>query len=255
MGATTTEEYTRYVEKDAALARRFQPIYVKEPSVDDTVSMLTGIRHKFESHHSITIEDSALYAAAALSDKYIPTRRLPDKAIDLIDEAASKLRLQQETLPPEILAMDAQLEEYQIHGIDGEGKGDNSVINDVKLKRERIHALWVEVKEKPSKMSNLRHVTSLLVEERKRVVRLGNFERARYIEGTELPSKQVEIGKILAELKAMKEGTWEGIQGTNIQGKLSDILPSVSFTLHILTLTLHETTSRLGRCTRLPLRA
>ena len=231
MGATTTEEYTRYVEKDAALARRFQPIYVKEPSVDDTVSMLTGIRHKFESHHSITIEDSALYAAAALSDKYIPTRRLPDKAIDLIDEAASKLRLQQETLPPEILAMDAQLEEYQIHGIDGEGKGDNSVINDVKLKRERIHALWVEVKEKLSKMSNLRHVTSLLVEERKRVVRLGNFERARYIEGTELPSKQAEIGKILAELKAMKEGTWEGIQGTNIQGKLSDILPSVSFTV------------------------
>jgi ATP-dependent Clp protease ATP-binding subunit ClpB len=230
MGATTTEEYTRYIEKDAALARRFQPIYVKEPSIDDTVSMLTGIRHKFESHHSITIEDAALQAAAALSDRYIPNRRLPDKAIDLIDEAASKLRLQQETLPPEILAMDAQLEQYKIHGDDGGGDGNSFTIDDLKARREQTHALWSEIKEKLSKMSNLRHATSLLKEEKKRVVRLGNFERARYIEGSELPSKTAEIETLLEELTAIKEGTREGIQG-EIEGNLRALLPSVSFTV------------------------
>lgn len=231
MGATTTEEYTRYVEKDAALARRFQPIYVKEPSVDDTVRMLKGIRHKFESHHSITIEDDALQAAAALSDRYIPNRRLPDKAIDLIDEAASKLRLQQETLPPEILAMDAQLEQYKIHGNDDGSGGKSNTIDDLLKRRELAHALWSEIKEKLQKMSNLRHVMSLLLEEKKRVVRLGNFERARYIEGTELPSKQAEVNDLLSELAAIKEGSREGSRDKTMEGTVRPLLPSVTFTV------------------------
>jgi ATP-dependent Clp protease ATP-binding subunit ClpC len=99
IGATTADEYRRYIEKDAALARRFQPIYLEEPSLDETVEILRALRPRYEAHHKVTIDDSALVAAARLSDRYITDRQLPDKAIDFIDEAASKLRIDAETLP------------------------------------------------------------------------------------------------------------------------------------------------------------
>jgi ATP-dependent Clp protease ATP-binding subunit ClpC len=99
IGATTADEYRRYIEKDAALARRFQPIYLEEPSLDETVEILKALRPRYEAHHKVTIDDSALVAAARLSDRYITDRQLPDKAIDFIDEAASKLRIDAETLP------------------------------------------------------------------------------------------------------------------------------------------------------------
>jgi ATP-dependent Clp protease ATP-binding subunit ClpC len=99
IGATTADEYRRYIEKDAALERRFQPIYLEEPSLDETVEILKALRPRYEAHHKVTIDDSALVAAARLSDRYITDRQLPDKAIDFIDEAASKLRIDAETLP------------------------------------------------------------------------------------------------------------------------------------------------------------
>jgi ATP-dependent Clp protease ATP-binding subunit ClpC len=99
IGATTADEYRRYIEKDAALARRFQPIYLEEPSLDETMEILKALRPRYEAHHKVTIDDSALVAAARLSDRYITDRQLPDKAIDFIDEAASKLRIDAETLP------------------------------------------------------------------------------------------------------------------------------------------------------------
>ena len=94
IGATTLDEYRKYVEKDAALARRFQPIVVEEPTVSDTISILRGIKDKYEMHHGVRISDSALVAAATLSHRYITDRFLPDKAIDLMDEAASRLRME-----------------------------------------------------------------------------------------------------------------------------------------------------------------
>ncbi len=94
VGATTLDEYRKYVEKDAALARRFQPVYVSEPTVEDTISILRGLKEKYELHHGVRITDAALVAAATLSNRYITDRFLPDKAIDLIDEAASRLRMQ-----------------------------------------------------------------------------------------------------------------------------------------------------------------
>jgi ATP-dependent Clp protease ATP-binding subunit ClpB len=114
VGATTLDEYRKYVEKDAALARRFQPVLVSEPTVEDTISILRGIKEKYELHHGVRISDSALVAAATLSHRYITDRFLPDKAIDLMDEAASRLRMEVDSKPEELDALDRQILQLQI---------------------------------------------------------------------------------------------------------------------------------------------
>ncbi len=114
IGATTLDEYRKHVEKDAALARRFQPVFVSEPTVEDTISILRGIKEKYELHHGVRITDSALVAAATLSHRYITDRFLPDKAIDLMDEAASRLRMEVDSKPEELDALDRQILQFQI---------------------------------------------------------------------------------------------------------------------------------------------
>ncbi|WP_281980822.1 ATP-dependent chaperone ClpB [Thalassorhabdomicrobium marinisediminis] len=114
IGATTLDEYRKYVEKDAALARRFQPLVVQEPTVEDTISILRGIKEKYELHHGVRISDSALVSAATLSHRYITDRFLPDKAIDLVDEAASRLRMEVDSKPEELDALDRQIMQLQI---------------------------------------------------------------------------------------------------------------------------------------------
>ncbi|WP_282601895.1 ATP-dependent chaperone ClpB [Paracoccus sp. PARArs4] len=114
VGATTLDEYRKYIEKDAALARRFQPVMVEEPTVDDTISILRGIKEKYELHHGVRISDAALVAAAQLSNRYITDRFLPDKAIDLVDEAASRLRMEVDSKPEELDALDRQILQMQI---------------------------------------------------------------------------------------------------------------------------------------------
>ena len=114
VGATTLDEYRKYVEKDAALARRFQPLMVEEPTVEDTISILRGIKEKYELHHGVRISDAALVAAATLSHRYITDRFLPDKAIDLMDEAASRLRMEVDSKPEELDALDRQILQMQI---------------------------------------------------------------------------------------------------------------------------------------------
>ena len=114
IGATTLDEYRKYIEKDAALARRFQTVLVSEPTVEDTISILRGLKEKYEQHHRVRITDSALVAAADLSNRYISDRFLPDKAIDLVDEAASRLRMELDSMPAEIDAVDRQLTQMQI---------------------------------------------------------------------------------------------------------------------------------------------
>ncbi|MDY6858333.1 MAG: ATP-dependent chaperone ClpB [Pseudomonadota bacterium] len=116
IGATTLDEYRKHVEKDAALARRFQPVMVDEPTVEDTISILRGIKEKYELHHGVRISDSALVAAATLSHRYITDRFLPDKAIDLMDEAASRLRMEVDSKPEELDALDRQILQLQIEG-------------------------------------------------------------------------------------------------------------------------------------------
>ena len=114
IGATTLNEYRKYIEKDAALERRFQPILVAEPSVEDTISILRGLKERYEVHHGVRIKDSAIIAAATLSKRYITDRFLPDKAIDLIDEAASKLRIEIDSLPAEIDEIERRIRQEEI---------------------------------------------------------------------------------------------------------------------------------------------
>ena len=117
VGATTLEEYRKHIEKDAALARRFQPVFVGEPSVEDTISILRGIKEKYEVHHGVRITDSAIVAAATLSHRYITDRFLPDKAIDLVDEAGSKLRIEIDSLPTEIDVVERRIRQLEIERV------------------------------------------------------------------------------------------------------------------------------------------
>lgn len=112
IGATTLDEYRKYIEKDAALERRFQPIIVGAPTTDEAIDILKGVRDKYEAHHKVTITDAAIEAAVQLSDRYIADRQLPDKAIDLIDEACSKVRLKAYTAPPEVKQLENDIRTY-----------------------------------------------------------------------------------------------------------------------------------------------
>ena len=114
VGATTLDEYRKYVEKDAALARRFQPVFVNEPTVEDTISILRGLKEKYEVHHGVRITDAAIVAAATLSNRYITDRFLPDKAIDLMDEAGSRLRMQVDSKPEELDELDRRIMQLKI---------------------------------------------------------------------------------------------------------------------------------------------
>src|SRR6267154_4638554 len=114
VGATTLDEYRKYIEKDAALERRFQPVFVGEPSVPDTIAILRGLKERYEVHHGVRITDNALVAAAVLSHRYIADRFLPDKAIDLVDEAASRLRIEIDSLPEEIDQLERRIVQLEI---------------------------------------------------------------------------------------------------------------------------------------------
>src|SRR5208282_3192677 len=114
IGATTLDEYRKHIEKDPALERRFQPVYVSEPSVEATIAILRGLKERYEVHHGVRIQDSALVAAAMLSHRYIADRFLPDKAIDLIDEAASRLRMELDSMPTEIDQLERQIQQLEI---------------------------------------------------------------------------------------------------------------------------------------------
>src|SRR5437868_8521110 len=114
IGATTLDEYRKYIEKDAALERRFQTVFVGEPSVEDTIAILRGLKERYEVHHGVRIQDAALVAAAVLSDRYITGRQLPDKAIDLVDEAASRLRIEIDSMPFEIDVLRRQVERLKM---------------------------------------------------------------------------------------------------------------------------------------------
>ena len=114
IGATTLDEYRKYIEKDAALERRFQPVVVGQPSVEDTIAILRGLKERYEVHHGVRIQDAALVAAAVLSDRYVTGRFLPDKAIDLMDEAASRLRIEIDSLPTEIDVVTRRMRQLEI---------------------------------------------------------------------------------------------------------------------------------------------
>lgn len=152
IGATTLDEYRKYIEKDAALERRFQPVMVEEPTVEDTVSILRGLRERYEIHHGVRIQDAALVAAATLSNRYITDRFLPDKAIDLIDEAAAKLRTEIESMPEELENLQRRILQLEIEREALKKEKDSASkerlkalekeLADLKAKRDALHARW-----------------------------------------------------------------------------------------------------------------
>ena len=147
VGATTLDEYRQHIEKDAALERRFQPILVGEPSVEDTIAILTGLRDKYEAHHKVSISDEALAAAATLSDRYIGDRFLPDKAIDLLDEAASKMRIETTMLPPDLRAMEVKLNELAREGAAAVQAQDYERAAQLRDQADRIQKTFVQAKD------------------------------------------------------------------------------------------------------------
>ena len=166
IGATTLDEYRKYIEKDAALERRFQPVYVGEPSVEDTISILRGLRERYEVHHKVKILDSALVAAAMLSHRYIADRFLPDKAIDLVDEAASKLRMEITSMPVELDEAERRIMQLEIEREalrkekDDASKGRLSALErelaDLKEERDALRSRWDQERQAIQAISELR---------------------------------------------------------------------------------------------------
>ncbi len=149
IGATTLDEYRKYIEKDAALERRFQPVFVGEPSVEDTISILRGLKQRYETHHGVQIKDSALVAAAQLSSRYITDRFLPDKAIDLVDEAASRLAMEMDSVPEEIDTVQRRLTQLELAARQLADENDDGV-------KARLESVQSEMKEKRRELASLR---------------------------------------------------------------------------------------------------
>ncbi len=211
IGATTLDEYRKHVEKDAALTRRFQPVYVDEPSVEDTIFILRGLKEKYELHHGIRITDEALVAAAQLSNRYINDRFLPDKAIDVVDEAASHIRIRSDSKPDALDKIDRQLMQLKIEqaALMRENQGDSNTKRLEQIKAEiqaaeqesgtlsdqwsTVKQLMAEVKTLQQQLEDARH--SLDVSQRE-----GNLERAAELTYAVLPEISASLEKAKAEL-------------------------------------------------------
>lgn len=211
IGATTLEDYRKYLEKDAALERRFQTIMVEEPSVEETILILKGLRDKYESHHRVKITDSAVEAAAKLSDRYITGRFLPDKAIDLVDEACSKARLSVSTVPAQIKEMEKKLDEFV---------------------KEKEEAIKVQDFEKAAKLRDkYRHLKEKFVAEKKK------WEEKRNI--LEVSIREEEIAQVVSD--------WTGIPVVRLEEKEMDRLAKMEEELHKRIVGQHEAVVALTR--------
>ena len=215
IGATTLDEYRKYIEKDAALARRFQTVMVGEPSVEDTISILRGLKEKYEIYHGVHITDGALVAAADLSDRYIPDRFLPDKAIDLVDEAASRLRMELDSMPAEIDATERQLTQMQIEEQALMKESDDA-------SRERLEALrqemadvqerldvqkagWLNQKNAIDRVQELKGELDEARSEEERATRNGDLARASELRYSVIPGLEREMSAAEEEVEAQKD--------------------------------------------------
>jgi ATP-dependent Clp protease ATP-binding subunit ClpB len=199
IGATTLDEYRKHIEKDAALERRFQPIFVGEPSVADTIAILRGLKERYEAHHGVRIRDAALVAAAVLSDRYITDRFLPDKAIDLVDEAASRLRMEIDSSPVELDEADRRVRQLEIE-LAAMAKESKQVreplereLAEAKELRDELQARWLKEKEALDRVKEITHRIDELRQEYERAERAGDFNRAAEIRHGELPELEKEL--------------------------------------------------------------
>jgi ATP-dependent Clp protease ATP-binding subunit ClpB len=200
VGATTLDEYRKHIEKDAALERRFQPVLVGEPSVEDAIAILRGLKERYEVHHGVRIQDAALIAAATLSDRYIADRFLPDKAIDLIDEAASKLRIEIDSLPTEIDEVDRRVLQLEIELTSLANETDDASVErreaierelgDLRERSSAMKAEWQAEKDEIHKVSAVKERLEQAHRELERAEREADLERAAQLRHGEIPELQ-----------------------------------------------------------------
>ena len=229
IGATTLDEYRKHIEKDAALERRFQPVFVGEPSVADTIAILRGLKERYEAHHGVRIRDAALVAAAVLSDRYISDRQLPDKAIDLIDESASRLRMQIDSAPLELDESERRVRQLEIE-LAAMGKESKEVreplereLAEAKERRNGLAARWEQEKGALERIKEITRRIEELKMEAERAEREGNLQRVAEIRYGDLPALEEELeSREVVESPMVKEevdeddvaevvGRWTGI--------------------------------------------
>jgi ATP-dependent Clp protease ATP-binding subunit ClpB len=201
IGATTLDEYRKHIEKDAALERRFQPVFVGEPSVADSIAILRGLKERYEAHHGVRIRDAALVAAAVLSDRYISDRQLPDKAIDLVDESASRLRMEIDSSPLELDEAERRVRQLEIE-LAAMGKESKDVrepvereLADAKAQRDELAARWAKEKEALDRVKEITQKIDDLRMEAERAERQGDLQRVAEIRYGELPALETELAE------------------------------------------------------------
>jgi ATP-dependent Clp protease ATP-binding subunit ClpB len=235
IGATTLDEYKKHVEKDAALARRFQPVYVDEPTVEDTVSILRGLKEKYEAHHKVKITDGALVAAATLSHRYITDRFLPDKAIDLVDEAAARLRMQIDSKPEELDNLDREIVRLKIE--QEALKKERDAASKDRLKRlekdlaslqEKANALtakWKSEKDKLSSAAELQKQIDKAKYDLTDAIRRGDYQRAGELQYSVIPQLEGKLKSTDAAAAAGASGAGmlaeEAVTANHIAGVVS----------------------------------
>lgn len=245
IGATTLDEYRKYIEKDAALERRFQPVKVDEPTVEDAVAILRGLKERYEVHHGVRVQDGAIIAAAAMSDRYISDRFLPDKAVDLIDEAASRLKIELDSLPTEIDQIERQVMQLEMERQALEKESDEASAKRLALVKEEmanlrkdstgLMAQWRKEKGVIDEVRGLQGKIESLRTEAERAKRLGNLELASEITYGSLPDTEKALEDLQAQLsqaqgsnRILKEevteediarviATWTGIPVSRLQ--------------------------------------
>ncbi|CAO4139399.1 ATP-dependent chaperone ClpB [Methylorubrum aminovorans] len=234
VGATTLDEYRKHVEKDAALARRFQPVFVSEPTVEDTVSILRGIKEKYEQHHGVRIQDSALVAAATLSNRYITDRFLPDKAIDLVDEAGSRLRMQVDSKPEELDNVDREIVRLKIEGEALKKETDSASrdrlqrlekeLADLEEQSATITARWKAEKDKLGAAAELKKKLDEARNELASAQRQGQYQRAGELAYGVIPGLEKQLSEIeaAAESAVARDGmVEEAVTPAHIAGVVS----------------------------------
>jgi ATP-dependent Clp protease ATP-binding subunit ClpB len=215
IGATTIDEYRKYIEKDAALERRFQPVTVGEPTVEDTISILRGLRERYQIHHKVNFKDSALVAAAVLSNRYISDRFLPDKAIDLIDEAASKLRMEIDSMPVELdeirrRIMQLEIEREALRKEKDKASADRLAklekeLADLKEEQAHLAARWEQEKASIQQTAKLQEQLDAVKQEVEQAQRSGNYAKASELQYGTVPLLEKQIKDVEAKLADMQK--------------------------------------------------
>src|SRR5215468_249790 len=215
IGATTLDEYRKYIEKDAALERRFQPVQVGEPTVEDTISILRGLRERYQIHHKVNFKDAALVAAAVLSNRYISDRFLPDKAIDLIDEAASKLRMEIDSMPVELDEVQRRIMQLEIErealrkekdkaSVERLGKLEKELA-DLKEEQARLTARWNQEKEAIQESAKLQEELEGVKQQVEQAQRAGDYAKASELQYSRVPAIEKRIKDVDARLAEMHQ--------------------------------------------------